>query len=221
MADRSILFSGPMVRALLAGDKTQTRRRMGYQLPAGYTPAQPGQILGGTVKEVPFRFSVGDQLYVREHWRTDVTWAGIAPRDIPEGQPVEYQAGGFSDLAGVTVHFGGAWRRGMHMPRWASRITLKVTDVRAERLQDISEADAKAEGLQIHLDGDADDNGRARLSQYYRGSDKLEWVSDPVEAYLALWDAINGAGAAEANPWVAAYTFTVRQVNIDGQRCKP
>lgn len=196
MADKPILFSGPMVRALLAGTKTQTRRKI--------EPVSRDL----TVLEFSPRYLVGDRLYVREHWRTRARWNDEAPRDMPSDTPIEF-------VATATGDNYGRFRQGMHMPRWASRLTLTVTDVRVERLQDISEADAKAEGLQIHLDGDADDNGRARLSQYCRGSDKLEWVSDPVEAYLALWDAINGAGAADANPWVAAYTFTVQMGNID------
>lgn len=84
------------------------------------------------------------------------------------------------------------WRPSIHMPRWASRITLEVTSVRVERLQDISEADALAEGVNAHQDH----HGRPTTSIY-----------SPVQAYRDLWEQINGPGSWDANPWVWAVDF--------------
>ncbi len=212
MSDKPILFSAPMVRALLAGTKTQTRRLFKNIKDVGegkyHIWTKGGGVFGLSELDVPkfgpdyLPIKVGDHLWVRERI------------ERANGEAVGYPADG-----SWLPNDPWQWKRdtlpSIHMPRWASRLTLAVTDVRVERLQDISEADAKAEGLETHLDGDADDNGRARLYEYFRGSDDLEWDSDPVEAYLALWDAINGDGAWEANPWVAAYTFTVELGNID------
>lgn len=100
----------------------------------------------------------------------------------------------------------------MFMPRWASRITLIVTDVRVERLQNISEADAIAEGVDTErCCGVPSDSCGTHLGGCCGQPEAVE----PVEAYSDLWDEINGPGAWDANPWVAAYTFTVHHQNID------
>lgn len=227
MADKPILFSGPMVRALLAGTKTQTRRIIKprpwnadgdcvdinaaksatYGLGAdGRHYFQFEHPLGGPLTAYVTRIDVGDRLYVREHWRTRARWDDVAPRDMPSDTPVEC-------VATATGDSYGRFRQGMHMPRWASRLTLSVTDVRVERLQDISEQDAWAEGC---TKGDPDDVGGFFPAEEpdpsgigYRGWDNArDWYAD-------LWDHINGDGAWDANPWVAAYTFTVELGNID------
>lgn len=227
MSDRPILFSRPMVQSLLAGTKTQTRRLCKDQPPPGVTiirktirpfGKEPYHAFERRTKfgnfggEVPVRISRGDRLWVRE------TWQGLSFGDYQptKSRQCEVRYAATDPCADLDTEARGyPWRPSIFMPRWASRITLIVNDVRVERLQDISEADAKAEGLQTYLDGDADDNGRARIYEYFRGSDDLEWERDPVDAYLSLWDAINGDGAAHANPWVVAYTFTVITQNID------
>ena len=94
------------------------------------------------------------------------------------------------------------------MPRWASRLTLTVTDVRVERLQDISEADAIAEGCAPL----SHPMGRADLLWHEIGPD--QWQA-PSRWYRTLWDSINGAGAWADNPWVVAVSFDVREGNID------
>ncbi|MDW9814972.1 hypothetical protein GOB25_07800 [Sinorhizobium meliloti] len=257
MTDRPILFSGPMIRALLDDRKTQTRRIIkpqpfasGYYdgeielnvIPANYQYPKAfrfnaNAVGGGAILEEIFepRINAGDRLWVKENaavrheswhhvdgdahqvcYRADEDehgrWLGLAScgNGIRRGKAPSVFPRKSHNLDGSL-----RWQPSIHMPRWASRLTLIVTDVRVERLQDISEADAKAEGLQTYLDGDADDNGRARIYEYFRGSDDLEWERDPVDAYLSLWDAINGDGAAQANPWVVAYTFTVIKQNID------
>lgn len=200
MTDRPILFSGPMVRALIAGTKTQTRRTMKVRpsLTLGEVIAEgehsQGMIHVSRSQLQEPRISIGDRLYVREHWRTGGQHDHIAPRDLPQdwAEPIGYIA----DEAPNTISRTGRFRQAMHMPRWASRLTLSVTDVRVERLQDCSEEDAKAEGV-------APFNDEAGL--YHSARD----------AYWILWDQINGNGAWASNPWVAAYTFTVAMGNID------
>jgi hypothetical protein len=200
MADKPILFSGPMVRALIAGTKTQTRRALKpqpVQNSAGlWTWQRRGVSVQGEGLELALalRIAVGDRLYVRETWQAlsfgdylptkcrtcDLRFAatdtlGSAPKDI-RGYP---------------------WRPGIHMPRWASRLTLTVTDVRVERLQEISVGDAVAEGALSTADVD-------QFAEVHA-----------LPMYRAIWTGINGPGSWEANPWVAAYTFTVEHGNID------
>jgi hypothetical protein len=90
------------------------------------------------------------------------------------------------------------------MPRWASRLALTVTEVRVERLQDISEADAIAEGCRQYASS-------TKLSRPFNP----DWKGIYREGYAELWNAINGAGSWESNPWIVAYTFTVQNSNID------
>ena len=90
----------------------------------------------------------------------------------------------------------GKLRPGIFMPRWASRITLEVTGVRVELLQDISEADALAEGIVQLRDGGF---GLPDGSHYH--------AADPRQSYLGLWEAINGEGSVTANPWVWVVEF--------------
>lgn len=96
------------------------------------------------------------------------------------------------------------WRPSIFMPRWASRILLEVTEVRVERLQDISEADAKAEGIIPHVRG-------GWHWREHNPSDLDDWdqfgFKTARDAYGALWESINGPGSWEANPWVWAVSF--------------
>jgi len=211
MTDKPILFSGPMVRALLAGTKTQTRRTMNPQPELQgnglyHVHNRAGGVVNVAEKDVGghavdyLRIAVGDRLYVREHWRTWEGYDAIAPRDLTPPVGLFCEA---DRKAGETV-VAGKFRQGMHMPRWASRITLTVTDVRVERLQGISEVDALAEGI-------------IQRGMLY-GLGGSGWYDPPtsaVAAYRNLWETINGPGAWAANPWVAAYTFTVQMGNID------
>jgi len=190
---RPILFSGPMVRALLDGRKTQTRRVVkGEPLrwldESGFVPAfvaDPANSL------CPYG-TRGDTLWVRETLRRDSHLWTYAADGAEVGWPAR------RDLA---------WKErdvvvSIHMPRDASRLTLEITDVRIERLLDCSESDAKAEGLQVK---DAD------WMPSYRGADDLPWHTEfPRDAYFDLWDKINGTGAADLNPWVWVVSFKAR-----------
>lgn len=246
MADRPILFSAPMVRALIDGRKTQTRRtlpipseiqskildfhRIGTDtegravfemrdhdhnhvcIPAGKHFQTPQFIT---------RIGVGDHLYVREAWRTTygLDWTDerlgrpLKPREFdPKTTAIEYLADGEREMAGKD-------RRAMHMPRWASRLTLVVTDVRIERLNVITDADAIAEGIEPVLDYRSP--GQTHWKDYETYEDGtphahavVPFVS-PVHSYRSLWDEINGRGAWATNPWVVAYTFAVHLKQID------
>lgn len=151
---------------------------------------------------------------------TYVSWSGCggALGDIPQAlrtpSHVLYRA------TWKTEH-KWQWRPAIHMPRWASRLTLELTDVRVERLQDISEEDAKAEGLKaITKDGGRTIKYGIPDNDGYPGNDDhgwdwREWCVDPRRAYFTLWDKINGDSAHLANPWVWVLTFKVHHANVD------
>lgn len=256
MTDRPIIFSAPMVRALLDGRKTQTRRVMRVQPP---TPQQfPGSVFGlsrslangvkayslnnydhlpkhptdwdldgsvGVASDAGFPtryrvpYTVGDRLWVREsHWRygawrkNGLTKSGKQKWRFQPADDTQMSLA-FTDDAPLPGTPSDRSRQGwyrrpsIHMPRWASRLTLLVSDVRVQRLHEISEADAAAEGgLQLR-------SGR--------------WVTAQGEQYVGLarhtakgwfydlWDSINGPDAWDANPWIVAVTFAVQHGNID------
>ncbi len=222
MADRPILFSGPMIKALLAGRKTQTRRLIGfpgiekvldfvkvatdnegrpvYEMKdaAGQFVARPA---GKGLVDYHFspRIGVGDRLWVRETWSHsgDHVFSISEARRALTGWAI-YQADENNDYPHAKY-----WPS-IHMPKEFSRMTLIVTDVRVERLQDISEADAIAEGAKQY-------SSSTKLSRPFNP----DWKGIYREGYAELWNEINGAGSWEANPWVAAYTFRVIKQNID------
>ena len=195
MKERPILFSGPMVRALLDGSKTQTRRAI-KTMPENHSAitsfchvdGQSWRLFGdrGTWMEVRCPYGQpGDRLWVRE------AWAETRPFGIPWPATMTVYREGDN-----RTDYGGPWKPSIHMKRSASRITLEITEVHVERLQDISEADALAEGIVRQRDGGY---GLADTTHYH--------FTDPRQSYFSLWEAINGAGSVEANPWVWAVTF--------------
>jgi hypothetical protein len=208
MTDRPILFSGPMIRALLDDRKTQTRRLFKgiEQMPNG-TWHIFGGMIGVAEPDVPkhapdyVRIQVGDRLWVRETWQA-LSFGDYQPTKSSQSE-VRYAA--TDPCADLDAEARGyPWRPSIFMPRWASRLTLIVTDVRVERLQDVSEEDAKAEGIEQDSDG-----WRDYLMPH------TQCCGNPIDSYRTLWDHINGAGAWDANPWVAAYSFSVIKQNID------
>lgn len=181
MVDRPIIFSSPMVRALLGGRKTQTRR-------LATSPLR--------------RVVVGDRLYVREHWRVSSAQNGVAPRDLPRDLTVELIADGNGALL-------GKHRQGMHMPRWASRLTLIVEGVKVEPLQAISEADAEAEGV-VWDSADGFD------VWYVPGAD-IPHTATAAECFNGLWSSLHTKEGErwQDNPDVVALTLRVEHGNID------
>lgn len=205
--DFPIIFSAPMIRALLDGRKTQTRR-LAWILPKQNGARSVGESIdrGGFAKPTSWqKVEPGDRLWVREAFNTFgggdpgvLVWAADwrenakARRleNIPDQEP--------------------KWRPSIHMPRWASRITLGVTAVRRQRLQEISREDAIAEGLRL---------ASAVIEQFFRWPEphhQRMWLS-PVVAYAWLWDLLHGDGAWDDNPEVVALTFTVAKRNIDAK----
>lgn len=207
MSDRPILFSAPMVRALLAGTKTQTRRVVRPQpspeLLADYAEIRATR--GSTRTDaqalsecIPCPYGQpGDRLWVRETWNQFDGWAGylyaadydgwgIGPNDDPDHVP----------------DHAVRWRPSIHMPRAASRITLEITGVRVERLQDISEADAIAEGVRPDPGGRQDDDAAG-----FHRIGAVRGDSFPIARYAVLWESINGPGSWDADPWVWVVEF--------------
>jgi hypothetical protein len=184
-----------MVRAILNGTKTQTRRVVKDR----HIDAAPPACFFQWLRERCTYGQPGDRLWVRETWQV-VDGSERARRIVTDPSPsrgwIEYAA---------TVHPGHEppprWRPSIHMPRWASRILLEITAARVERLQDISGEDAVAEGIardgdgyeRFHVDPDAP------LGQSF--------TRNPVLAYRGLWEKINGVGTWDANPLVWVIEF--------------
>ena len=212
MADRPILFSAAMVQALLADRKTQTRRILKLPKWASTDPSHiefgasgaPEVICWdtGCLATLPLPYAVGDRLWVKETWAAGSIYDGMPPRDInPGGKP------GWCGIryAATDERNGIKDRPSLFMPRWASRLTLIVTEVRVERLNAMSAADAIAEGIQDLRTPEHTDFGIPGLVN----------AQHPVRAFWLLWDFINGEGAWLANPWVVAVSFEVLRLNID------
>lgn len=212
---KPILFSGPMVRALLAGTKTQTRRvvkpRWGLGPIENLKTTDPDLFSGrfddpeswgwpyaddgapmslACWKDLLCPYGeAGDLIWVRETWGRDdedgkVFYSADIGRDDDTG---DFER---SRLEGAP---GYRWRPSIHMQRNYSRLTLRTTEVRVQRLQDISEADSEAEGCD--------------RSDCYPHAFR--------DSYAALWDRINGAGSWDANPWVWVVSFEVIKANVD------
>ncbi len=197
--ERPILFSAPMVRAILAGTKTQTRRMVkGIPLlwlsqSVGFTPefvALPDN------DACPYG-EPGDRLWVREtFYHEPADYVREASVSIPSRPAITvYRADGGFDADQFDA--GCKWQPSIHMPRNLSRITLEITGVRVERLQDISEADARAEGI-VHS---------TRFGGYHTEDGRHFHAADPRQSYASLWEQINGPGSWDANPWVWVLEF--------------
>jgi hypothetical protein len=180
MKERPILMSAPMVRAILAGTKVQTRRAL-----------KQVQVRSAAMPEPEWRSvhtlcpygQPGDRLWVREAWSRDEEDGALFYRaDVGTGNEADDWQRNIDDGAS-----GYRWKPSIHMFRWASRILLDVTAVRVERLQDISNQDSLAEGIYPTSTG------------LYPGS--------PRAAYQKLWEQINGPGSWDANPWVWVIEF--------------
>lgn len=203
MKETGIIFNGEMVRATIDGRKTQTRRIVKPQ------PDEDGlaRLSGGPwmdtsekVYRCPFG-QVGDRLYVRETFAIlgnedgcPIDWNGNLIKGDEKQAARIYKAScwqepgnyGLWSIPDRDIQYEGAWRPSIHMPRWASRILLEITDVRVERLNDISEEDAKAEGAPTECCVIGD--------KHFLG-------------FRTLWKSIYGAESWNANPWCWAITF--------------
>lgn len=195
MKERPILFSGAMVRALLAGTKTQTRRVVkmkphqqieqrddGTNWPWMYDSERDADAWLTCPYGKP-----GDWLWVRETWHDASSALHSCALYRADGGEI----------------YGGKWAPSIHMPRWASRITLEITSVRVERLQDIDISAAQAEGVS--------DTGSLILDS--AGNEQ----GGPIAEYAVLWEQINGPGSWDANPWVWVLEF--RRIDVGHSQC--
>jgi hypothetical protein len=201
MKERPLLFSGPMVRALLNGSKTETRRVFkskngGVQPRANDLPGMR-QILRNCPYGQP-----GDRLWVRENgWERPERTAKMMREGADTWKPYYFDADGLSWQDSADFKAWGFKRRpSIHMPRWASRITLEITEVRVERLQDISEADAIAEGIES-------EPGTAHWKNYDPSPGGWRYWESPIQSYRTFWNSINGPDAWDENPWVWVVAF--------------
>ena len=188
-----MLFSAPMVRAILDGRKTVTRRIVKAR-DLEWMDVHQGLREPDNAERCPYGQPGGDRLYVRETWAAPHAYDHLPPRLIPQDARIHYAA--TEDRGGLL------WRPSIHMPRWASRILLEITEVRVERLQEISEADAKAEGADCltwsGIEGTA--------------ADLIDWPLKEVahphrNGFAVLWESINGPESWNANPFVWVVTF--------------
>ncbi len=182
MKDRPVICSAPMVRALLERRKTMTRR-LAWRMDCGkrveWSPT-PWQ-----------RVQPGDRLWVRENFSGPHEWETIPPSgwgwDTMRRPPIWYWADGNPEQGDWTKP-----RPSIHMPRWASRLTLDVTATKIERVQKISHDDAVAEGVGI-----------------------FPHSMSAQKRFSELWRSLHGAPSWDENPEVVAVTFTVHKANID------
>lgn len=219
MTDHPIIFSGAMVLALLAGRKTMTRRLLYVKRKArnGMIPATATMMRGHPpphgIGPSGFPHAIG----VGEYW-TLSPWSRVAPGDRlyvreeieASGALVQYVA----DRRTTHLIWPAHWKRlaqpGMLMPRAFSRLTLTVTATKIERLHDISDIDAQAEGVAPLPQQDANDP-----SAWWESAPGENQARSAAACFAKLWNSLHGAGAWEANPEVVALRFTVERRNID------
>lgn len=228
--ERPILFSAPMVRAILEDRKTVTRRPVkGGQIPTEDTSIPVGDrqrwsaigqrdprygfcVFGSTEAEcareleeyAPCPYGKpGDRLWVRETTEADYANGAVLSRYAADREPVLYAGCGDPEYNGSVAHWNYPRRSrpSIHMQRWASRVLLEITAVRVERLQDISEEQARAEGVRLMRD----DSG-TWVSREGPGKLVTPWPT-AKEAFSDLWNSINGPNAWDANPWVWVVEF--------------
>ncbi|AEI76693.1 protein UPF0868 [Cupriavidus necator N-1] len=206
MKGRPILFSGAMVRAILDGRKTQTRRIVKPQpevneqgnLVGDWLAKPLDGLLLPRLQDITIHCPYGkpgDRLWVRE------TWAQPTAMDPgPTVYRADYPACVPADFTNIPPAEAITWKPSIHMPRAMCRLALEVTGVLVERLNDCSEADAAAEG--VWRDCEVPFNG-----PWFASQDSHVGFADPRGAYQNLWDNIKGAGAWDSNPWVWVVDF--------------
>jgi hypothetical protein len=214
MAEKPIMFSGEMVRAILEGRKTQTRRVIKptakgctvgvYTCKGEATEAINTQDDGDPWDDVRCPYGQpGDTLWVRE------TWVELFDhhRDYPNIRQCAYRADCGAEGDRTRKEYGYKWKPSIHMPRKFARIFLTVKDVRVERVQDITWMDALKEGIE-------DDPGKTGGTRWFKRYDIGEYTTvDPCKSFMTLWNSINekrGLGW-ETNPWVWVIEFELKE----------
>lgn len=206
MKERPILFSGPMVKAILEGRKTQTRRIVKHKLAVGPSQIRSvgngPEIYGAGGVWLPLQCPYGrpsDRLWVRETfstWHHGCHWYECTPA----GRSKVSCSNCFYRATHRFPDDDQRWVPSIFMPRWASRITLEVTSVRVERLNDISEDDAKAEGMHKF-------HGLELYGHDPSGTPGPMVGGSAAEAFFHLWKSINGESSWDLNPWIWVVTF--------------
>lgn len=218
MTDRPILFSAPMIQALIAGRKTQTRRIAKVRRDINFGCEIAPNEYAAEVRDLNFDnapYAPGDRLWVRETFCQSQTGHETAGAFNCFYRATDPDVEGVDDGDGYSLlnkdgSLKSPWKPGIHMPRWASRITLNVTNVRVQRLQDVSEDDARAEGVGREFEID--------VATFVRGSFDPEKASTHYLGFKHTWNRIHGTSGYKswaANPWVIALTFRVHHGNID------
>lgn len=225
MTVRPILFSGPMIRAILDGTKSQTRRVIKPNKSGGWPYYLNGRRVGCQYRPSPATtaYTAGDLLWVRETHVFEFSIDGNQPPHS-DGRPVLWHYDGDGSTWWEQPHYratdeapelalpdldeaGCRWRPSIYMLRWASRLTLRVTDARVERLQEIGEDDAKAEGAPCCV---MDDDGK-----FY---ERPEGSGTYRCGFAGLWNSINGGKHGRTwddDPWVAVISFETIHQNVD------
>lgn len=211
MKERPMIFNAEMVRAILDGRKTQTRRLIKLSHERGMinpvVRGRNGEISSITCRLAPMLCPFGqpgDRIWVRETFQGPLVSEELLeeyrayPEKFENPEYCEYSADGgprpeYCDLDDNLRH---GWRPSIHMPRWASRITLEITGVRVERLNDISQEDAQAEGMEL-----------TGWRPTYSDPDSGGEVWTPYDNFAQLWESIYGEESWQANPWVWAISF--------------
>lgn len=184
--ERQILFRGAMVQAILSGQKTVTRRVL--KMPHGLWETSATGELVPIPGKCPYGKS-GDRLWVREAWQADAQVNSVTPRDLSQGEPIQYLADGAVRHTGCSMITPGKTRPSIHMPRWVSRILLEITDVRVERLHAITDEQCNAEGAR---------GGHGSIPGYI-------YNATVQEHFRYIWESTGGDYFA--NPWVWVIGF--------------
>jgi len=206
MKERPILFTTEMVRALLAGRKTQTRRVFKYQnasfngLMCNYLEEADNEYYTKCIYDICKYGQVGEVLWARETW-AKLNSQYVYKADYDNGVP----ANEIELPNGFTVD-DAKWKPSIHMPKEACRLRLKIKSIKVERLMDISEQDAIAEGIRQRFGGFINyaNPGKIFTETYPFLSRKY---SAAQMSYLSLWEKINGENSFEENPWVWVIEF--------------
>ena len=223
---KPILFKGEMVRAILEGRKTQTRRVLSLGKHGSYPIYENGKRVSSTALPnwpyekhpmwSPAKYNVGDLLWVREAWKAPARLDSYSPSNMIALGNDEIRPSMIYYLADGDLLKQSRFRQSMHMPRKFSRITLEVTEVRVQRLQDIVEKDALAEGCRPFFDHDNTEQVKSPNGR----SMEMAPLKGPIDNFHSLWDSINskrdeGKYSWKSNPWVVAYTFKPIFKNVD------
>jgi len=195
-----MLFSAPMVEALTENRKTQTRRNIKFPpdwdgqtvYPNGQNGVKYGVFNGfDTLNRIYPRCQVGDVIWVKETWRPK-------GHNFPTGWPYEYRATAEQD----GNQTDGPWKPSLFMPRAAARIFLLVTAIRSEKLHDITEADAIAEGVKSF-----ETSFGLAWKNYAPKKGAETGFNDPKKSYLSLFESLSSPEVVASNPWVTVITF--------------